>query len=666
MPPAFWPQILGWTMAEWISVIPPIGPRLPLHPGLGEPSIKYPYLNADGSRSWAIFRWGLPSGEKEIRPLTLWRGDNGVLKWEWKFPPGLRSLFNLDQLQARPGVPVLIVEGEKTALAAASLFPEFVIITSGSSTSAGSVDWRPLQGRCVILWPDADEPGRKYAKAVNKALQGIASSVVIISIPSGFPSGWDLADAPPHGWTTAKLHQLVQDTGPVITHGEKAAKDEPLLILRGSDLLKAEIQPRRWLLQGWLPRCQAGALGAMSDHGKTFLAIQLAAALASARPLFGVPTVTEPLGTLYVTFEDTQVEELQPRIQAVLDAQGLRDCEYQEVANRIWFAVPNYAGGASNFGMMGLEQCIDSHLLKMSQDRITPGLVVIDTFNAVGLDGEAKPEVAAQIWGVARRICATHDVSVLFIHHVRKEGQTGKYKNILVERVHPSLLRGSSANEGAARFILMLGWITPAEAESAGLNPDKAMNLGYAFLRASKLKATRPEMLFISRIEPGQPGAGCWAVHPDSSGMMAKLQSSARKLADLDLQDQVLLALADKLDDATIQAKVFEDDPKGSEKLKRTLSNLKNKSGQVQNGRSRDLTVAGFNRVQYLRQQAASLPEVFQESEGWRGSEGRNSSQSLPEEVDSPTHGRKVFSSSVPRVGSVEEFAGVDDAGVIL
>jgi putative DNA primase/helicase len=135
---------------------------------------------------------------KKIRPLW-WDGS----QWLWKAPPAPRPLYNLDALQQRPNAPVLIVEGEKTADAAAKLFPSAIAITWPSGCKAiDKADWAPLIGRNCTLWPDADAPGIQAMDKLQGKLLGIgAAQVRIITPPADVPEGWDLADA---DWSTAE------------------------------------------------------------------------------------------------------------------------------------------------------------------------------------------------------------------------------------------------------------------------------------------------------------------------------------------------------------------------------------------------------------------------------------------------------------------------------
>ena len=140
---------------------------------------------------------------KKIRPLS-WDGA----KWIWKAPPAPRPLFNLDNLITST-VIVLVVEGEKTAEAAAKLFPKAVVTCWASGCKAiNQTDWSILQNRNVILWPDNDDVGRQaMQKLAQKLLQLPVSRVHIVANDPAFPQGWDLADAT---WTPAEASAYVK------------------------------------------------------------------------------------------------------------------------------------------------------------------------------------------------------------------------------------------------------------------------------------------------------------------------------------------------------------------------------------------------------------------------------------------------------------------------
>lgn len=122
------------------------------------------YKNAAGEPVFWIARYNKPDGEKLYLPFT-W--DAKSAKWVNKAWPVPRPLFGLDLLAARPEAPVLICEGEKSAEAARTIVGAVYVAVSwpGGANGWRKVDWSPLKGRKVTLWPDADRQVLKPQEA---------------------------------------------------------------------------------------------------------------------------------------------------------------------------------------------------------------------------------------------------------------------------------------------------------------------------------------------------------------------------------------------------------------------------------------------------------------------------------------------------------------------
>ena len=93
-----------------------------------------------------VLRFETPDGPKpkEFRPLTLWKGPEGKLKWDWKNCPPKQPLYGLAELAERPAAQVVVCEGEKSADAARVLLPDFIVVTSQNGASAAEhADWSP-------------------------------------------------------------------------------------------------------------------------------------------------------------------------------------------------------------------------------------------------------------------------------------------------------------------------------------------------------------------------------------------------------------------------------------------------------------------------------------------------------------------------------------------
>ncbi len=138
------------------------GLRPTTHPQFGRPTEVYHY-----TETFEVWRFDLDDGGKEIRPLSRTDGQ-----WKWKTTPAPRPLYRLSELAAHPNKPVLLVEGEKTTETARFLIDDHVIATwPGGAHMTKYIDWTPLKGRDVTLWPDADEDGRAamFAAASRRA-----------------------------------------------------------------------------------------------------------------------------------------------------------------------------------------------------------------------------------------------------------------------------------------------------------------------------------------------------------------------------------------------------------------------------------------------------------------------------------------------------------------
>jgi len=215
------------------------------HPKLGKPATEWRYLDPAGGLLGIVCRFEPKSGGKEIRSLVYAEHAQFGRQWRWLGFPRPRPLYGLDRLAARPNSPVLVSEGEKAADAAAVLLPDHVAITSpGGSKAAKAADWSALAGRKVVIWPDADEPGQAYTRAVVEMLLALSSppaSVAVTAPPEGVNAGWDAADALAEGWTSARAAELVAAAPPATpartgTSNKRSARDGLLALLEDAEL----------------------------------------------------------------------------------------------------------------------------------------------------------------------------------------------------------------------------------------------------------------------------------------------------------------------------------------------------------------------------------------------------------------------------------------------
>lgn len=174
--------------------IPEDAPPIPDHFRHGTASAVYAYGSA-----FRVARYDL-ADRKEFSPFT-WRGG----KWQAKGYPEPRPLYGVADLAKRPDAPVIIVEGEKCANMGALTLRKYVVLTWASGTnSIKKNDWAPLAGRDVIIWPDADVPGREAAAWLAGHLAASCTRLRVID-PKDKPQGWDIADAIAEGWSAKAI-----------------------------------------------------------------------------------------------------------------------------------------------------------------------------------------------------------------------------------------------------------------------------------------------------------------------------------------------------------------------------------------------------------------------------------------------------------------------------
>ena len=237
---------------EWIPTFPAPSPPVNLQ---AEPQLlymlkgrqettRYEYKDADGNTLGYVVRLEDKQGNKITPTLTFCtqreseieskdhdqllipKSHSSTSQWRWQGFGNDRTLYGLDQLKPKPDVSVLVVEGEKTAEAAKSLFPDYAVVTwSGGCGSVHKSDWSVLKDRNVVIWPDNDQPGLKAAAKITEILNQQGNDrVTIIDLPSTLPHKWDLADQIPEGLDAKEiLHQSLekQDT---LTISEKVSK----------------------------------------------------------------------------------------------------------------------------------------------------------------------------------------------------------------------------------------------------------------------------------------------------------------------------------------------------------------------------------------------------------------------------------------------------------
>jgi hypothetical protein len=438
----------------------------------GTTEILYPYRDAAGALLYEIVR--KPGKEFRARRPDGNGGYHPNLDGVKRVPFRLERLASIDSGYERP---ILWVEGEKDVLTAEAL--GFVATT----TAGGANNFKPevlesakpyLAGRGVVILPDNDEAGRKYAEAVEAALSAITSNVRVLNLP-GLPEKGDLTDWVEAGGTTKRLVELLvqsdagdctgscgsqqeegQEFQPGCRSGEESAQPQTPSTLNALPLLNASPRPvsaaqdaaamapratlrfrtaaelfasapdeTEWIAAYTAPGAITDLTGAPKLSGKTSLAMGMAKAVISGTPFLGQPT--RQGSVLYLSEERDITLRESLRRAGLAEAEGFHFLQPYQAHGVLWNEV--------------VEWC-------MEQGKTLGACVlVVDTFLPWSGLGEEQENDAGASYAVMKPLLRAADsgLAVWVLRHDRKAGgANGKSA------------RGSNAISGAADLLLQL------------------------------------------------------------------------------------------------------------------------------------------------------------------------------------------------------------------
>jgi AAA domain len=323
--------------------------------------------------------------------------------------------------------PVLIAEGEKDCgnLRALGI--------AATTNPGGANKWRSefneyLRGADVVLVPDNDSAGHQHMQAIGAELNGVAKTIRMLKLPD-LPDKGDVSDWLANGGTAEKLWRLIEQAPP-----HTAAKAAPLSFRRHRD---SNNPTRKDLVKGLLPGTGVGLLSGQSGTYKTFVALNLAGAVASGKPFAG-HSIKRPGATF--AFVSEGAAGWPQRLDA-LAKHGHDNA-----------ALPIFYTGANVclLDRASVVAVIETLKIAAEQTRrdldLSLSLVVFDT--VIGAAGFAKAgdendsTVGQRLMAALAEIATATNTFVLGVDHFGKATETGT--------------RGSSAKEAAADVVLAL------------------------------------------------------------------------------------------------------------------------------------------------------------------------------------------------------------------
>ncbi|WP_352402849.1 AAA family ATPase [Pyramidobacter sp.] len=346
-------------------------------------------------------------------------------------------------------------------------------------------------GREIVIATDAGETGEDAYNTVRlgeakKRGRGHENDVLRPAIP-------DALKAIPKGENNTDWNDVVLAKGfeAARTEFEKRLKLSRMLckmqsseatrskpeFISASALMATRFEAKKWAVEGLVPSGLT-VLASIAKKGKSWLVLQMGAAVAAGKPFFGMKTTQGAV--LYAALEDTQAR-LKERLQLLYPMGG----------------VPSVMSFTTTFPRLdagGLEQ-----LLEWVVEN-SPSLVVIDVWNKVKPTGTDKGlnayEADYKAVGPLKALADMTDTPILLVHHLKKGGAA-----------NGEMLEGLSGSMGlpsAADAILALkreGQSETAVIERTGRDMDCTDDIPIRWTKPAGWRLSTPEELYKERRE---------------------------------------------------------------------------------------------------------------------------------------------------------------------
>lgn len=164
---------------------------------------------------------------------------------------------------------------------------------------------------------------------------------------------------------------------------------------------------RRWLVEGLWSEEAVGFVGGTPKSGKTWLALEIAVAVASGRPCLGRYAVSNPGPVLLFAAEDAP-PDVRLRGAGLAKARGI---DFERLAV-----------GLIHQPVLRLDLDEDRRALASTVAQIQPRLLVLDPLVRLHRGDENSSAEISDLLGFLRQLQREHHVAVLLVHHIRKSG----------------------------------------------------------------------------------------------------------------------------------------------------------------------------------------------------------------------------------------------------
>ena len=385
--------------------------------GVGECDVpvRHEYRDESGQLIFTVLRRGTGSGKR------IWVEPKGI-------KPDERTLYRLpDLLQGDD--PVVVVEGESCADALSQ------IGVTATTSPHGAGHWHHryaelLSNRKVVIWPDKDESGLRYGRAIYQSLKGVASSIRWVEPPDFLSESGDVVDVledDTKGGRDTVLDLIDTAVNPSDVSHLEALGADPLgeslvetpnshdsvvstnrieLTSLSTAQLVAQSEDISWHIEDILPTRSAMVLVAREGVAKTWMVLDLAIAISQGSTwLNHFPTNR---GRVLIIDEENSKNLLTSRVQKLLTARG--ELEALHSLDIHWLV-----GQGLNLSDNRFTSALEERLAQ-----IKPDVVVIDSLVRIHRGDENDARTMAELFAIIKQIMGIYECTFVFCHHQGK------------------------------------------------------------------------------------------------------------------------------------------------------------------------------------------------------------------------------------------------------
>ena len=306
---------------------------------------------------------------------------------------------------------VCVTEGEKDSDNLSKL--GFCCVSSENGAGTSGKKWfdeytTELTGKDCVLFPDNDTTGQEFMQFVAAQISGKAKSVKVLNLLElwqALPEKGDISDIIAHFGaeeTKELLSDLIENTSEWMPF---EAQEEDVFssfnFYSVPDLTEAEKKPPEFIIDGMLPVGMTFLSGAPKIR-KSFLALQIAIAVASGNQFFGHDTLK--CDVVYLDLEGSK-SRISARTQ------------------RMTTAIPSNVF-VTNRTKERLSNGLTEKLQALHKQRPSIRLIIIDTYSrARGSPktfGQNAYDADVNFLEPVQQMALQENIAILFVHHDKK------------------------------------------------------------------------------------------------------------------------------------------------------------------------------------------------------------------------------------------------------